>query len=214
MRAVLAGSSTAGTNRSLVIAEQVLVSIGFFALLFGAYGLALARLNLCDEEPENPIARLTRNQRLFSLVATVAIVLSIVSSSSDDPDLANTLRKASVVIYLVLTVLQAYQSVILLKCENSEREYPRVSAMTTFGGRNGSFILMAIAVLLLIRQAFATATMSNLAKQYQEHLWYPLLALPEFLCVVLYALPGLIPMKTEAELPQYNLTERHSSHSG
>ena len=83
--------------------------------------------------------------------------------------------------------------------------------MTRFGERYGSFILTAISALLLVRQGFITGTMSNVEKQYQEHLWYPLLALPEFLCVVLYGIPGLIPsQKPDPELPQYSMPERHS----
>ena len=43
MRAVLAGSSTAGTNLNVYIAEQVIYSIGFFGLLYSAYTLVLDR---------------------------------------------------------------------------------------------------------------------------------------------------------------------------
>lgn len=43
MRAVLSGSETAGQNLSLVVAQQVVYSIGFFGLLYSAYTLALDR---------------------------------------------------------------------------------------------------------------------------------------------------------------------------
>lgn len=43
LRAILAASSTAGTNLNLVIAEQVIYGIGFFGLLYSAYNLALDR---------------------------------------------------------------------------------------------------------------------------------------------------------------------------
>ena len=43
LRAVLAGSSTAGTNLHLFIAQQVIYSIGFFGLLYSAYTLVLDR---------------------------------------------------------------------------------------------------------------------------------------------------------------------------
>lgn len=43
MRAILAGSSSAGTNLGLVIAQQVIYSVGFFGLLYSAYTLVLDR---------------------------------------------------------------------------------------------------------------------------------------------------------------------------
>ena len=54
-------------------------------------------------------------------------------------------------------------------------------------------ILLLVSLLLLVREAFATATISNSLKQNNEHLWYPLIALAEILAVVLYATPGLVP---------------------
>ncbi|KAL0575950.1 hypothetical protein V5O48_006020 [Marasmius crinis-equi] len=205
IRAILAGSSTAGTNRSVIIAEQVLISSGFLGLLYGAYGLALARLNLCRNTPDSPISRLTRNERLFDLVSTAAVVMGIVAASSDNQATAKSLREASILVFLVLTVLQTYQTIVLIRCEQSQSEYLRVSSMATFGARHGSFILAAMSALLLVREAFTTATMANVSKQNQESLWYPLVALPELLCVALYALPGLIPTKSKEELPEYSL---------
>ena len=43
IRAVLAGNTAAAQNESLYIAEQVLLSIGYFALLFSAYTLVMDR---------------------------------------------------------------------------------------------------------------------------------------------------------------------------
>ena len=43
IRAVLAGLDSAGQNFSLLIADQVLTSVGFFGLLFSAYTLVLDR---------------------------------------------------------------------------------------------------------------------------------------------------------------------------
>ena len=58
-------------------------------------------------------------------------------------------------------------------------------------------ILLLVSLLLLVREAFATATISNSLKQNNEHLWYPLIALPEIIAVVLYATPGLVPRRNE-----------------
>ena len=43
MRAVLAGSDSAGTNIELLIAESIVYSVGFFGLLYSAYTLVLDR---------------------------------------------------------------------------------------------------------------------------------------------------------------------------
>jgi len=58
-------------------------------------------------------------------------------------------------------------------------------------------ILLLVSVLLLVREAFATATINNAQKQNTENLWYPLIALPEILAVILYATPGLVPRRNE-----------------
>jgi len=58
-------------------------------------------------------------------------------------------------------------------------------------------ILLLVSLLLLVREAFTTATINNPLKQNTENLWYPLLALPEILAVVLYATPGLVPRRDE-----------------
>jgi hypothetical protein len=67
----------------------------------------------------------------------------------------------------------------------------------TFGGKYGIYLLLFISLLLLIREAFATATTINLTKQNNEHFWYPLVALPEVLAVILYTIPDLIPTRAE-----------------
>ena len=43
LRAILAGSDTAGENINLLIAEQIIYSVGFFGLLYSAYTLVLDR---------------------------------------------------------------------------------------------------------------------------------------------------------------------------
>ena len=68
--------------------------------------------------------------------------------------------------------------------------------------RYGNYILVVISLLLLVREAFATATVKNSAKQDTEHFWYPLLALPEILAVILFAAPGLVPRQDE--VPEYS----------
>lgn len=60
-----------------------------------------------------------------------------------------------------------------------------------------SLVLCVIALVLLVREIFATATMSDLRKQNNEHLWYPLYALPEILAVAMYSTPNLVPPRSE-----------------
>ncbi len=43
VRAVLAGSKTAGQSLGLVIADEVLSQVGYFSLLYSAYTLVLDR---------------------------------------------------------------------------------------------------------------------------------------------------------------------------
>ena len=43
LRAILAGSDSAGRNLNLLVAEQIIYSTGFFGLLYSAYTLVLDR---------------------------------------------------------------------------------------------------------------------------------------------------------------------------
>jgi hypothetical protein len=43
MRAILAGSESAGENLNLVVAQGVVYSVGFFGLVYSAYTLVLDR---------------------------------------------------------------------------------------------------------------------------------------------------------------------------
>lgn len=54
----------------------------------------------------------------------------------------------------------------------------------------------------MIRELFLISTVTNAAKQYNEHFFYPLVALPEILVVILYTTPGLVPRR--AELQEYS----------
>jgi len=143
IRAVLAGSSTAGQNVNLLVAEESILGIGFFSLLFSAYTLVLdlyvgiisssAATNswfsrfsilLSDYPTKSRILRFTQNRRAFKIVLIVAVALGIAASSTFDasPNASNTsssLRKASTIIFLVLTALQAIQTIYLAKIQMS-----------------------------------------------------------------------------------------------
>ncbi|GLB35636.1 hypothetical protein LshimejAT787_0212010 [Lyophyllum shimeji] len=202
IRAVLAGSDTAGQNLGLLIGDEVLFGVGFFGLLYSAYTLVLDRRLLTNVPPgTDPLSQLTQNRRIFRLALTVAVALGIVGSTqaqSSDPHKGNTLRIVSTVIFLVLTVLLVYQTVLLARIElHLTSGGYSTPAHQSFGHGYGAYVLCVIALLLLVRETFTTATVSNYAKQYNEHFWYPLYALPEIVAVVLYATPGLVPPRSE-----------------
>lgn len=69
----------------------------------------------------------------------------------------------------------------------------------SIGIRYGNHILLLISFLLLIREVFSVATVNNAAKQDNEHLWYPLISLPEILVVILYITPRLVPRRDELQ---------------
>jgi hypothetical protein len=82
------------------------------------------------EESKNLIIRLTRNRRLFRLGLTVAVALGIAgssmtssnSNSSTGINSGSALRKVSTAIFVVLTALQAFQTVILAM-EERQRQF-------------------------------------------------------------------------------------------
>ncbi|KAF9463457.1 hypothetical protein BDZ94DRAFT_1163890 [Collybia nuda] len=198
IRAVLAGSESAGETLSLFIADQVLFGVGFFGLLYSGYTLVLDRELLTrDGSSQNFFNRITGNRRLFRVVMMAAVILGIVGSSqadSSDPTKGTTLRKVSTIIFLVLTTLLAYRTIVLARTELSSG-YRHADG--SIGGDYGAYVLCVIAGLLLVREVFATATMGSLEKQNNERLWYPLSALPEIVAVTLYAAPGLVPPRSE-----------------
>ncbi|KIL68435.1 hypothetical protein M378DRAFT_881936 [Amanita muscaria Koide BX008] len=204
IRAVLAGNSSAAQNLSIYIAEQVLLSIGFFALLFSAYTLTMDRTDIINQDylggksqqPDHPLGlvlNLVQNRHLFRIVMLVAVVLGIVgTSSSTNSQTSSTLRKVSVIIFLVLTVLQTLNTLMLVKLEHADAGI-RYPPHAPFGAKNGSIVLLVISLLLLTREVFTAATLGNTAVYQNEHFWYPLVALPELIAVALYLVPGLFP---------------------
>lgn len=68
--------------------------------------------------------------------------------------------------------------------------------------RHATHILCVISVLLIVREALFTTTIGNTAQAGNEHLWYPLAATSELLCVILYAQPGLVPPKAALKKQQ------------
>lgn len=66
---------------------------------------------------------------------------------------------------------------------------------SSIGATHASLLLAIIALLLLVREIFTVVTINNIAKANNEHFWYPLVAVPEILCVIVFGIPGLVPPK-------------------
>lgn len=81
---------------------------------------------MSDRSPQyHPVAALTRNRHLFRLILTAGVALGIVGATQSNPEgsLATTLHKVSVIIFLVLTVLQAIQTVLLASMDLAGETY-------------------------------------------------------------------------------------------
>nr|GAT48212.1 predicted protein [Mycena chlorophos] len=149
-------------------------------------------------------SKLLHNRRLFRALLIVAVALTIsgiLNSLSNDAGTAavgNDLRRAATVLFLVLTVVQAAQTVVVSTKENAgsyHNPHPK-----RIGDRHAPTILILISLLMLTREIFLTATMQNSTRQNQESLWYPFVALPEVLAVACYAISGLVPARKELKM--------------
>ncbi|KAJ7111375.1 hypothetical protein C8R44DRAFT_632920 [Mycena epipterygia] len=201
LRAIMANSSTQGSNLNLFITDQVLFGVGFFALLYSAYTLVLDRDVLAGGERGSIFSpNLLRNPHVFRSILTVGVALGIagtVNSTSSNPSnisTGKTLRKASTIIFLVLTIIQLLQTACT---SHPHLSSTAKSSTRPFGDRNGRYLLCIISLLMLVREVFLAATLNNSSKQNNEHLWYPLVALPEFLAVLCYSVSGLVPTRAE-----------------
>ncbi|KAF5369143.1 hypothetical protein D9757_011065 [Collybiopsis confluens] len=213
LRAVMIASKSAAEDENVFIADEVLFSIGFFGLLYGAYGLVVDRLELRESSTPathnpHPLMILLRNRKLFHLALTGGVIMGIIgitnSTGSSPSSSGNNLRKASLAVFVVLTILQALQTFTLVMAERSDPpEYRSKYMEHTIGARHGAIIFILISVLLLVREIYMLATIGSVVKQNKEATWYPFVALPELVCVALYAIPGIIPpLHSYTDLPR------------
>ncbi|KIP06849.1 hypothetical protein PHLGIDRAFT_72041 [Phlebiopsis gigantea 11061_1 CR5-6] len=207
LRALLAGSSTAGNNINTVIAEQVIYGIGFFGLLYSAYTLALDRdmfVNVSNSKVPGPLALITRIMRTRNIIRgalLAAVIMGIISgteqgsSNASSQNTSESLRKASLYIFLVVSILLLFLTLMLAIDEFSVTHDARAS----FGRRYGSLVIFFIAAMCIVREAYLCATAGNVKKQNRPALFYPLSAAPEFIAMLLFLVPGLVPTKQELE---------------
>ncbi|KAF7332734.1 hypothetical protein MKEN_00156900 [Mycena kentingensis (nom. inval.)] len=234
IRALMAKpGSTASTNMTASIVDQILFNAGFFALLYGAFGTVLDRcvakslplilpaiLTITYSSSHimaggkryprttlNPLA----NRIVFHILLSGAIIVGVVGSvrnirSANDPDsdqaaLAKKLRKISTLILFLLAALQLTQSILFFRQPrrgDGTTLAPAATSSTLADPRGpGRVLLIIISKLLIVRQLFLLATIDHTSKANQESLWYPLVAVPELLVALMFALPGLVPVRKE-----------------
>lgn len=87
--------------------------------------LSPCREDLSGNAVRSPLARLTSNRRLIRLALMAAVALGITGSTfinstkKSDIDLSKTLRRVSVIIFLVVTVLLVLHTVLLVREERA-----------------------------------------------------------------------------------------------
>lgn len=202
IRALLIKVDSIGENLNVFIAYQIIYNVGFFGILYSAYTLVLDRMSFARKRPNGPISMLLSRPFLFRIALSAGIALGIAGASlaatatkQSTANLGSELREAAVYIFLALSALVFLQTIFLARAESSDGTYK--DTMDGFGAHNGVFILAAISLLLVAREAFFTATMHNTAEQNNEKLWFPLSALTELIAVVLFLTPGLVPARKE-----------------
>lgn len=217
LRAVLAGSSLAAQNKNLVIAEQVIYSVSFSGMLYSAYTLVLDREAMVEVAtliqnnvpgPLKIVFRLLRMRMLIRLILVLAIVLGIIGAVDSETTTSSSkynkgikLRSDSVYIFLAvvcaLNVNTFMFSAATIMGYSQKPPGIQPVGLRRIGTTYGIFILLAIAILLLTREAFYAGTESDLSKQNDEKLWYPLSALTEYVAAALFLIPGLVPARNE-----------------
>ncbi|KAJ7119347.1 hypothetical protein C8R43DRAFT_86099 [Mycena crocata] len=193
IRALLADSTSLSTTLGWFIADEILFGVGFFALLYSAYTLVLDReLIVGAPRADGVLPRLLRKRGLFRLALLAGIVLGLIGSGSST--YSSEAKSASTAIFLVLAVLQA----ILALSDVRAATAAVVQQSTLIGDRHAKILLCLISLLLVVREAFFTSvTLGNLALRKNELLWFELVALTEFLAVLCYAVPGLVPVEAD-----------------
>ncbi|KAN0077145.1 hypothetical protein V8E55_011000 [Tylopilus felleus] len=198
LRAVLAKVQSDADNVHVLLAYEIIYNTGFFGLLYSVYSLVSARVEASKNPPNGIISRILRHHFLFRIALMAAVALGITGAVESQTgttlstiNTGNTLRKAAIYIFLVCTLLVFLQTFFLARIELSELAYR--SSTAQIGSTYGIYILMVISLLLVAREAFFAATVNNTSRQNNEKFWYPLAVTTEFIAVILFATPGLVP---------------------
>ncbi|KAH0830712.1 hypothetical protein J3R83DRAFT_2190 [Lanmaoa asiatica] len=197
LRALLSHVPSDADNLHVVLAYEIIYNIGFFGLLYSAYTLVTDRVALANNPPNDPVSRLLRFRPLFRIAMMAAVsvgitgaVQSSLGTATTTLQTGNTLRKVAIYIFLVCSILVLLQTILLARAEFSEGHR---RATNKIGSTYGIYILLVICILLIVREVFLGATANDPSRQDNEAFWYPLAALTEFIAIVLFATPGLVP---------------------
>jgi hypothetical protein len=133
-----------GKSLAALIADEVQFGVGYFGLLYSSYTLVLdlwvitiVHITTCSHrlhseilqnrpQSSNPLVRLTKNRLFFRIGLFVAVVLGIlsakeISSNGTISHTGNIEHIVSTILFLVLTLLQAFQTVVLARAEHSSQ---------------------------------------------------------------------------------------------
>ncbi|KDQ62828.1 hypothetical protein JAAARDRAFT_45029 [Jaapia argillacea MUCL 33604] len=149
-------------------------------------------------------------------IGTAGAILYSEATTQSAAQTGFKLRQISIYIFLAVCVLLAGETLSSVVRELVDRrnddgsetivmtpeQKPYAVHPSHSSGKHVIPTLLLIALLLLIRKAFFTATTGNSsamtqAKANNEALFYPLSALPELLAVCLFAVRGLVPDRRE-----------------
>jgi len=123
------------------------------------------------------------------------------------------LRTASTVLFLALCCALGLHTLFVIRVGqegsssySSDAGGPLIEVTSTVGGsskpgpfgrRHGALFLLTIIALFLVKEIYLVATLSQISTN--ETLFYCLAVLPEFIAVLLFAVPGLVPGKDEVD---------------
>jgi len=206
LRAALASIPADGENLDLLVAQETVYSAGFFGLVYSAYSIVIDRQKINGVyTARSIIARITGHLHLVRLALVAAVTLGVVAGveqgitgNPSKQSLGKGLKVVSTVIFLIVALFLLVQSFIGLKNENGIKE-PEKGYSGGFGHNHGMLLLLFISLLIAVKESFFTITLGDMSLQDNELLFYPFSAATELVAVMLFAVPGLAP--TRSELP-------------
>jgi len=203
LRVLLASNNSVDGSLRVYVAYESAFDAGYLGLLLSGFTLALDRQNHTGTPiPKSTLLKLSRSHRLYQIllcIAAACVIYGSVETATVYVSTGNTLRKVGTITFVVLTALLFFQTFMLWYLE---RRGTGNSAISPFcGARHGVSLLSAICVLLAIREVFLMATFKNQIAQDREAFWYPFVTAPEFLALLIFATPGLIPGSAQNKQP-------------
>jgi hypothetical protein len=202
MRAALTKSESLAENKTFVIAQSIIYSIGYFGVLSSAVNLVIDREESAGIKNRDPLRIITANRHLTRMILTGAVVVGIIgaidtqdsSNSTDKIKTGHLLRKISVIIFLVVSCLLVVHTLFAIVAERKTYEK---SYGSSIGQTHGMKILLFTGMFLALREAFYAVTLNNLPRQQEEKFFYPFAACTELIAVLTFLIPGLVPPKHE-----------------